>query len=78
MAPGPIESPRFSQIAATTQAVTARGGAAASSRPPEVTPMGRKGLPQEIADAVAFLVSDRSGYITGTIQAVDGGGTVSI
>jgi 3-oxoacyl-[acyl-carrier protein] reductase len=39
----------------------------------ERTPLGRFGTPQEIADAVAFLVSDEAGYITGQVLAVDGG-----
>ncbi|HVY06170.1 MAG TPA: 3-oxoacyl-ACP reductase family protein [Burkholderiales bacterium] len=37
-------------------------------------PMGRKGEPREIADAVAFLVSDAASYITGQILFVNGGG----
>ena len=36
-------------------------------------PLGRKGEPQEIAYAVAFLVSDQAAYITGQILGVDGG-----
>lgn len=36
-------------------------------------PVGRYGRPEEYADAVAFLASDRAAYITGTVQRVDGG-----
>lgn len=41
-------------------------------------PMGRYGRASEIADTVAFLVSDRSSYITGQNLRVDGGITRSI
>ena len=37
------------------------------------TPLGRFGTTEEIADAVAFLVSDEARYITGQVLAVDGG-----
>lgn len=36
-------------------------------------PLGRMGTAQEVADLVAFLVSDRAGYITGQVLGVDGG-----
>lgn len=36
-------------------------------------PMGRFGRPEELADAAAFLVSDRASYVTGTTMHVDGG-----
>ena len=37
------------------------------------TPLGRFGTVEEIADSVAFLVSDEARYITGQVLAVDGG-----
>ena len=39
----------------------------------ERTPLGRFGTVEEIADAVAFLVSDEAAFITGQVLAVDGG-----
>jgi 3-oxoacyl-[acyl-carrier protein] reductase len=39
----------------------------------EKTPLGRVGEPQDIADAYAFLASDRAKFITGAVLSVDGG-----
>lgn len=39
----------------------------------KATPMGRLGTPEDIAHAVAFLVSDRASFITGQVLSVDGG-----
>jgi NAD(P)-dependent dehydrogenase (short-subunit alcohol dehydrogenase family) len=38
-------------------------------------PMGRYGTPEEIAELVAFLASDRAAFITGAAIAIDGGRT---
>lgn len=39
----------------------------------QMTPLGRFGRPEDIAHAVAFLASDRAGFITGVTLRVDGG-----
>jgi 3-oxoacyl-[acyl-carrier protein] reductase len=39
----------------------------------ERIPLGRLGSPEDIADAVAYLASDRAGYVTGTTLHVNGG-----
>lgn len=39
-------------------------------------PMGRMGKPEEVAELAAFLASDKSSYLTGSIITVDGGYTV--
>ena len=36
-------------------------------------PVGRRGLPDELARAVCFLLADDAGYMTGSVLTVDGG-----
>ena len=38
-----------------------------------VIPLGTLGRPEQVADAVAYLLSDAAGYVTGTTLVVDGG-----
>jgi NAD(P)-dependent dehydrogenase (short-subunit alcohol dehydrogenase family) len=65
VAPGPIESPGAArQLWNTPEAV---------DRITRTVPLGRWGTPEEVADAVTFLVSPHAGYITGEILTIDGG-----
>ena len=41
-------------------------------RPP-LPPLGRAGTPDDVAGLVAFLFSDDSAYVSGTVIPVDGG-----
>lgn len=43
----------------------------------EATPMGRRGTPEEIANAYLFLASDEASFVTGALFSVDGGITIS-
>lgn len=38
-------------------------------------PLGRIGLPEEVAPGVIYLASDESGFVTGSVLAIDGGYT---
>jgi NAD(P)-dependent dehydrogenase (short-subunit alcohol dehydrogenase family) len=47
--------------------------AAFLERSKETHPLGRAGVPEEIAELIAFLASDRAGWITGETISIDGG-----
>ena len=38
----------------------------------EQTPLGRLGRPEDIAEAVVYLASDKASFVTGQVLAVDG------
>lgn len=71
--PGPTWTDRSKEI--TRHLAEARGVAAQEIKAQIVreVPLGRYGLPEEIADAIVFLVSERAGFITGASLQVDGG-----
>jgi 3-oxoacyl-[acyl-carrier protein] reductase len=67
VAPGPIRTEML------REALEAMGDERANAFVRSV-PLGRTGAPEEIASAVAFLVSDAASYITGQVLYVNGGG----
>ena len=73
VAPGYTRTARVTRL---NEAAAAREGQpvdAIEQRLVAQIPMGRLGEPRELADLIAFLASDRSGYVTGTVIQVDGG-----
>ncbi|MEU4244497.1 SDR family NAD(P)-dependent oxidoreductase [Actinoplanes sp. NPDC026619] len=60
--PGTIATPGMASFPAETQREWA-----------DLIPMGRLGTPEEVAQAVAYLLSDQAAFITGTGLLIDGG-----
>lgn len=64
VSPGFVRTDMFDELAPTEEAREVCRG---------LVPIGRLGQPEEIADAVTFLLSPRAAYITGQDLGVDGG-----
>jgi NAD(P)-dependent dehydrogenase (short-subunit alcohol dehydrogenase family) len=71
--PGPILTERQTRL--LQDAARAKGTSldAAQREATTAIPLGRMGRPEEVADVVAFLASERASYITGSLVLVDGG-----
>ena len=66
VAPGPIETGMLNRFTGTDER---KAGLAAT------VPLKRVGRPEEIADTIVFLASDKASFITGASYLVDGGKT---
>jgi len=68
VAPGPVETGMLDRF---TGSADRKAGLLAS------IPLRRAGRPEELADAILFLASDKASFVTGQIIAVNGGRTAS-
>lgn len=73
--PGPIATPRWDTVVAQGAAGMGRSAEAENTAAIATVALGRVGTAEECSGLVAFLCSDRAGFITGTNINVDGGGT---
>jgi NAD(P)-dependent dehydrogenase (short-subunit alcohol dehydrogenase family) len=68
VAVGPVETSIYDKTELSDDAAQAH-----KDRVTQLVPLGRFGIPQDIASAVAYLASDDACFITGSDIAVDGG-----
>jgi NAD(P)-dependent dehydrogenase (short-subunit alcohol dehydrogenase family) len=68
--PGTIETPLL--YAALSPSVPREEALALEG---DLAPMGRVGQPEEVAELVAFLVSDRASFLSGAAIPIDGAAT---
>ncbi|KAF4565648.1 hypothetical protein EYR40_002283 [Pleurotus pulmonarius] len=69
-APGTIDTPMLREAADT---VVTPSGASIIDQFKAATPLGRVGEPEEIANFVSMLASEKSSYMTGQTITIDGG-----
>lgn len=70
VAPGIVPTDLFAAAAGTT------GGKNDMERRASTTPLRRAGTSAEIADVVAYLLSDEASYVTGQVLSADGGASI--
>ena len=76
--PGATDTPRWQQLVEQKSAFTNMTREAIQDESVAEIPAGRIGRPEDIADMVAFLCSERASYVTGAFLNVDGGSTVGL
>lgn len=76
--PGRIHTERVDELDAAAAKRTQTEVAEVASKSRATIPAGRYGKPEEFADVVTFLASERASYVTGSRIRIDGGATRSI
>lgn len=71
--PGRIDTDRVRNLDAKTAEKEGITPAQAKQRGEATIPMKRYAEPREFADVAVFLASERAGYVTGSMQRIDGG-----
>lgn len=71
--PGPTLTDRMNELIKTIVQQTGKSYEEIEKTWIDPIPLGRLGKPEELANLVLFLSSDKASYITGTVIQVDGG-----
>jgi 2-keto-3-deoxy-L-fuconate dehydrogenase len=73
--PGTIETPLYHQAIDNYCDRSGANKAEIHAKEAALQPLGRLGQPEEVAELVYFLASDKAKFITGSLQVIDGGYT---
>ncbi len=73
--PGTIETPLYHQAIDNYCEKSGADKAEIHQEEEKLQPLGRLGQPEEVAELVLFLASDKAKFITGSLQVIDGGYT---
>jgi NAD(P)-dependent dehydrogenase (short-subunit alcohol dehydrogenase family) len=73
--PGTIETPLYHQAIDKYCQQSGADKTQVHHDEEQLQPLGRLGQPEEVAELVLFLASDKSKFITGSLQVIDGGYT---
>ncbi len=71
--PGPTLTNRMKELINATVQQTGKSEEEVKKAWTDQIPLGRLGKPEELANLIVFLASDKASYITGTVIQVDGG-----
>ena len=71
--PGIIDTPMTARPPPKEGEVAGAAAAPKMTLPIDVAPMNRMGLPEEVADVVVFLSSEKASFVQGASWVVDGG-----
>ncbi len=70
--PGPTDTPRWQTLVAQKAKFTGRPTEEIQAESVAAVPLGRPARPEEIADLIAFLCSERASHISGALMNIDG------
>jgi 3-oxoacyl-[acyl-carrier protein] reductase len=75
VSPGPVKTERWDVLVRQQAAAAGKDAESYAKEQTANMPLGRIALPEEVADLVCFLASERASFLTGITITVDGGAT---